>query len=51
MSTYSQLFWYLNQEKHPTALELQTYRTSISVTDKLKKTRKQYRRELKEEKP
>jgi len=49
MSTLSQLFWYLDKEKHPTALELQTYWTSLSITDKLKKTRRQYRRELKEE--
>ena len=49
MSTLSQMFWYLNQEKHPTALELETYWTSISVTDKLKKTRRKYRRELKRE--
>ena len=50
MSSLSQLYWYLNQEKHPTALELKMEYTSMSVTDKLKKIRRKYRRELKEEK-
>jgi len=47
MSSISQLFWYLNVEKHPTIEEQKIHLTSIQITDSLKKQRRDYRRKNK----
>ena len=47
MGRGSQIFWYLNGEKHPTEKELQTVYTHIEITSDLKKYRNEYRRILK----
>ena len=49
MGRGSQLFWFLNSEKMPTKHEIEHYYTGLSITDELKKFRRQWRKEHKEE--
>lgn len=46
MGTLSQLFWYLNREEHPTALEQKHHYSHLDITEHVKKLRREYRREL-----
>ena len=50
MGTGSQIFWYLNSEKHPTEDELRNVYTHLNVTSDLKKHRREYRRMFKKSK-
>jgi len=47
MGRGSQIFWYLNSEKHPTDEELRVVYTHLGITSDLKDRRKEYRRMLK----
>ena len=47
MGRGTQLFDYLTRETHPTKLQIQHYYTGITITDKLKKLRREYQKGLK----
>jgi hypothetical protein len=49
MGRGTQLYEFLNREKIPNALEIQHRYTSLSVTDELKKFRRKWRKEHKED--
>lgn len=42
MSRGSQMFWFLNEPKMPTPLQIQHRYTAIDITDEFKKERREY---------
>lgn len=47
MGRLSELIWFMNSEKMPSKMELQHRYRYLTITDELKKHRRQYRADLK----
>jgi len=50
MGRLSQLFWFLNAEEMPDAIEQKTVYTHLNITPKLKRLRAKFRKNIKKSK-